>query len=54
MNRVEAFRENSIFELKRAINVFADDYEILNVSITADTTPMGTCGYSALVLYKLY
>lgn len=53
MNKVEVFWGDSIYGLKRAINEFAEDYEIINVSLVANTTQMGTCGYSAMVLYKV-
>ena len=53
MNKVEAFSAGSMRRLEDAINEFAEDYEIINVSITAETTMKGTCGYNAMVLYKL-
>lgn len=52
MNKVERFSAGSMRGLEDAINEFAEDYEIINVSVVADTTMKGTCGYSALVLYK--
>lgn len=52
MNKVEAFWEDSIWTLKRDINVLAEDYEIIDVSITANTAHGATCGYTAMVIYK--
>ncbi len=52
MNKVEDFYNSSSYKLKQDINKFAEDHEIINVSIAANTTSMGTSGYSAMVLYK--
>ena len=52
MNKVEAFLEDSIWTLKRDINVLAEDYEIIDVSITANTAHGATCCYTAMVIYK--
>ena len=53
MNKVESFYNSSFYKLEHDINKFAEVHEIINVSIAANTTSMGTRGYSAMVLYKL-
>ncbi len=53
MNKVESFSARSMRRLEDAINELAEEYEIINVSVVANTTSMGTSGYSAMVLYKL-
>lgn len=52
MNKVELFWEETMTRIEQKINEFAEDYEILSVSVVADTTRMGTSSYKALVLYK--
>ncbi|GEB11630.1 hypothetical protein SEQ01_18210 [Streptococcus equinus] len=52
MNKVEFFWKETMSEIAVAINEFAEDYEIINVSVVTDTTIKGTYCYKALVLYK--
>lgn len=52
MNKVAAFWGDSIWTVKRDINVLAEDYEIIDVSITANIAHGITCGYTAMVIYK--
>lgn len=52
MNKVKLFWRDSMFDIERDINKFAEKYEIINISLVTDTSRMGTYGYKALVLYK--
>lgn len=52
MNKVEAFSDETFYNLERKINKFAEDYEIINVALTTCESCRGTSSYKALVLYK--
>lgn len=54
MNKVEAFWGDSIWTIKSDINKLAENYEIIDVSITANKARGVTCGYTAMVIYKYY
>lgn len=54
MNKVEAFWGDSIWTIKSDINKLAENYEIIDVSITANKARGVSCGYTAMVIYKYY
>ncbi len=52
MNKVEVLEKDTVWDLRKDLKAFAEDYEIINISLTTRETRMGTSSFVASVLYK--
>lgn len=52
MNKVQTYWGNDLRRLQYAVNDFANEHEIINVSFTSRTNAVGGEEYSVMVLYK--